>query len=179
MKVIIRQEISADHENVFHLVKKAFRTAAHSDHQEHFLVERLRNSAAFIPELSLIADFENRIVGHILLTEIQIINKDKSFQSLALAPVSVLPEFQGKGIGGKLIESAHQKAKELNYKSIVLLGDPNYYRRFGYESAGKYHISLPFEGVEEYSMAIELAANGLKGAAGTVRYAKEFYDGEN
>ena len=116
-----------------------------SDHKEQFLVQRLRKSDAFIPELSLIAENENKIVGHILLTKLKIKNGQKKFDSLALAPVSVLPEYQGNGIGGMLIKEAHKKAKELGYQSVILLGHEKYYPKFGYKQADKFGIELPFE----------------------------------
>lgn len=176
MEVLIRREEHGDHDKVFVLVEKAFRGIEHSDNREHFLVERLRRSDAFIPELSLVAEVDSEIVGHILLTKIQVKNENNSFDSLALAPVSVLPEFQGKGIGGKLIAEAHSRAKELGHGSVILLGDPAYYQRFGYKPAKTFNIVLPFEGVEDFSMAVELVENALQNVSGTVVYPKEFYE---
>ena len=170
----IRQETEKDHSAVFNLIESAFREAEFADNTEQFLVERLRKSDAFIPELSMVAEIDGKIVGHILLTKLKIKNKSNEFDSLALAPVSVLPEFQGKGIGGKLIVEAHKKAKELGHKSIVLLGHENYYPRFGYEQADKYGIELPFEVPKENCMVIELIENALKGVNGIVEYPKEF-----
>ena len=168
--MIIRQETHKDFKAVFNLIEEAFKTEKYSDHKEQFLVERLRKSAAFIPELSLVAEIDGKIVGHILITKLKI----NEFDSLALAPVSVLPEFQGKGIGGKLIIESHKKAKELGYQSIVLLGHETYYPRFGYERADKYGIELPFEVPKENCMVIELTKNGLKGVSGMVVYPNEF-----
>ncbi|MEM0991954.1 MAG: N-acetyltransferase [Bacteroidota bacterium] len=145
-----------------------------SDHKEQFLVERLRKSSAFISELSMVAEVGGKIVGHILLTKLKIKQETNEFDSLALAPVSVLPEFQGKGIGGKLILESHKKAKALGHKSIVLLGHEKYYPRFGYEQAAKYGIELPFEVPKENCMVIELVENGLNGVRGMVEYPKEF-----
>lgn len=120
MNITISQETQNDHQAVFNVIEHAFATEAMSDHQEQFLVERLRKSSAFVPELSIIAEVEEdgqfHIVGHILLTKIRIKNDKKSFESLALAPVSVLPEFHGKGIGGKLITHAHEVARELGFQ---------------------------------------------------------------
>ncbi|MAD96085.1 MAG: GNAT family N-acetyltransferase [Flavobacteriaceae bacterium] len=172
----IRQETKRDHREVFNVIEKAFKEAEFTDHTEHFLVERLRKSDAFIPGLSLVAEDKGRIVGHILLTKIKIKNRSTEFDSLALAPVSVLPEFQGKGIGGKLILESHKRAKELGHKSIVLLGHENYYPRFGYKQADMYGIELPFEVPKENCMVIELVENGLKGVHGMVEYPKEFYE---
>ena len=170
----IRQEHINDHKEVFNVIEKAFRNAEYADHTEQFLVERLRASNAFIPELSLVAEIDERIVGHILLTRIKVKNETAESDSLALAPVSVLPEFQGKGIGGKLIVESHKRAKELGHKSIVLLGHAFYYPRFGYRQADKFDIELPFDAPKENCMAIELVENGLDGVYGMVEYPKEF-----
>ncbi len=175
MKIIIRQETTRDHESVFNLIDKAFRTVEISDHQEPFLVERLRASEAFVPELSLVAQQEKKIVGHILLTKIRIVNDREIFESLTLAPVTVLPEFQNKGIGGQLIVEAHKRAKKMGFKSIILLGHSHYYPKFGYQLASKFGIKLPFEAPEENCMAVELVKNGLQGITGMVEYSKEFY----
>lgn len=174
MQLNIRQETSGDHAAVFKLIAAAFEHEAYSDHREQFLVERLRASDAFIPALSLVAETDEGIVGHILLTRITIKNNDQSFDSLALAPVSVLPAYQGKGIGGQLIKKAHAVATDLGHQSIVLLGHEQYYPRFGYRQAHLFGISLPFEVPKENCMVIELVENGLAGVTGTVVYPPAF-----
>ncbi|MFC5196571.1 GNAT family N-acetyltransferase [Bizionia hallyeonensis] len=176
MELTIRKEESKDFETVFNLIEKAFESEQMSDHKEQFLVQRLRKSDAFIPELSLIAENENKTVGHILLTKLKIKNGQNEFDSLALAPVSVLPEYQGNGIGGMLIKEAHKKAKELGYQSVILLGHEKYYPKFGYKRADQFGIELPFEVPKENCMAIELVENGLNGISGMVEYPKEFYE---
>ena len=122
MEIKLRKESKNDFESVFKLIEKAFQKEEHSDHKEQFLVERLRKSPAFIPELAIVAEVDNKIVGHILFTKLEIKNQSQSFESLALAPVSVLPEFHGKGIGSKLILYGHEIAKNLGYNSVILLG---------------------------------------------------------
>lgn len=175
MEINLRQETSEDFGQVFNIIKEAFKTEPFSDFTEQFLVDRLRKSEAFIPELSIVAEIGDKIVGHILMTKIKVINNTSSFQSLALAPVSVKPAYQNKGIGGQLILMAHAKAIELGYKSIVLLGHEYYYPRFGYERASKFDIKLPFDDApDENCMAIELIQDGLKGVNGIVEYPKEF-----
>ena len=172
----IRQEQPSDYKAVFALIEEAFRNEEYSDHHEHFLVERLRKSDAFVPELSLVAEANDQIVGHILLTRISIGKNTKQNDSLALAPVSVLPLYQNKGVGGKLIMEAHRIAAELGFRAVILLGHKNYYPRFGYKPAHEYGIELPFDVPREYCMARQLRENGLKGIMGTVHYAKEFYE---
>lgn len=157
-------------------MKEAFKTKEINNPDEPFLVDRLRKSDAFIPEMSLVAESEGSIVGHILLTKIKIKDGDFESDSLALAPVSVLPKFQNKGIGGMLIYHAHKKAQELGHKSVILVGHEDYYPRFGYQLTEKFGIKLPFDVPKENCMAIELIENGLKGVKGIVEYPKEFIE---
>lgn len=175
-EIIIRQETPADHPQVFELIRVAFQHEPHSDQQESYLVERLRKSDAFVPELSLVAEKDKQLVGHILLTKIKVIDHDKEHESLALAPVSVAPAFQKQGIGGQLIKQAHEKALQLGFSSVILLGHADYYPRFGYQKAGNFGISLPFEVPEENCMAIELRENGLAGISGVVEYPQAFFE---
>ena len=174
--ITIRQEEEKDHQNVFQLIEEAFKSMEHSDHQEQFLVERLRKSESFIPELSLVAEIDKQIVGYILLTKIKIIeNNSKVTSSLALAPLAVLKNFQGMGIGAGLIRKAHEVAKKLNYGSIILLGHEKYYPKFGYKMIKNYGIKLPFDVPDENCMLIELTDNALENVQGMVEYPTEFY----
>lgn len=174
MKIKIRPENQGDHDAVFSLIEKAFQPMQMSDHREQFLVERLRKSNAFIPSLSLVAETDDRVVGYILLTKLKIENEHDVFDSLALAPVAVLPTYQGRGIGGMLIKQAHDEARKIGHKSVVLLGHADYYPRFGYKQADQFGIKLPFDVPKENCMVIELVENGLKGVSGTVVYPDEF-----
>jgi len=175
MKLKIRQEEARDYKKVAEIIENAFKTEHFSDHQEQFLVERLRNSKDFLPELSMVAEIDDEVVGQILLSKIKITNSAASFDSLALAPVSVAPDYQLQGIGGELIRSAHKKAKELGFSSILLLGHDTYYPRFGYELISKYNINLPFDIPEKYCMILSLKEGGLEGVHGMVEYPEEFY----
>lgn len=165
----IRQENKNDYDEVYNVVKKAFETAEHSDGNEQDLVSQLRTSDAFIPELSLVAIKDNRIVGYILFTKIKI---GKS-EELALAPLAVLPEYQRQGIGSELIEQGHTIAKKLGYHYVVVLGSEKYYPRLGYVSAIKFGISAPFNVPSENFMAKKLKDTN-KEIKGIVKYAKEF-----
>lgn len=176
MKINIRQEALVDYPIVFDLIEQAFRNEMMSDKKEQFLVERLRNSGGFIPELSLVAETNHQIIGYILLTKIIIETNTESVTSLALAPVAVLPTFHNKGIGGRLIEEAHRIAKELGYTSVILLGHENYYPKFGYQPLQHFNILLPFEAPKENCMALELIPDALKNKEGKVIYPKEFFE---
>ena len=175
MEITIRQEIQNDFEPVSALIKNAFERELMSNHQEHVLVARLRESTAFVPELSLVAQVDNRLVGYILLAKINIISAHgDSFPSLALAPVAVLPQFQGKGIGARLIETAHHKARGLGFGSVIVLGHAAYYPKFGYRPSSEYGIRLPFDVPDENSMAIALTENALANVSGIVQYPEAF-----
>ncbi|MEX2477811.1 MAG: N-acetyltransferase [Gracilimonas sp.] len=176
LSLTIREEKPADHEAVESLIQRTFTLAEHSGGDEHLLVKRLRKSTAFISELSLVAELGNDLVGHILLTKVIIKSDESEFESLALAPVSVLPEFQNKGIGGKLIQAAHDQAREMGFTSLILLGHENYYPRFGYKPAHVFDISFPFDAPPENCMVIELSPNSLKYISGEVVYPKEFFE---
>lgn len=113
-------------------------------------------------------------MGHILLTKVAIVSGNESVISLAVAPLSVLPEFQKQGIGGELLREAHKRASQLGYSSAVLLGHKDYYPRFGYKKASDFNIEFPFDVPEEYCMAIELFPGALDGVQGIVHYSDPF-----
>lgn len=165
----IRKEKREDYEEVYKVVKQAFETAEHSDGNEQNLVVLLRDSNNFIPELSLVAIKDNKIVGYILFTKIKI----GEYEELALAPLGILPEYQKQGIGKKLIEKGHKIAKKLGYHYSIVLGSEHYYSKIGYVPANQYGIKAPFEVPNENFMAMKLN-NTDKEINGIVKYAKEF-----
>lgn len=165
----IREEILQDHDAVYIIHELAFKQANEAD-----LVNALRKSTAFIPSLSLVAITNRAISGHILFTKIRIKNSASVHESLALAPVSVHPDYQSQGIGGVLIRTGLQKARELGYDSVIVLGHEQYYPKFGFLPAAGWQIKAPFEVPSDAFMALELKPGGLLGVNGTVEYAKEF-----
>lgn len=172
----IREEEIKDYNEVEKVVEESFKTAEFSDKDEHNLVRRLRNSNEFIKELSLIAEDENKILGYVLLTKALIKAESTSYETLALAPLAVLPEYQKSGIGKNLMNKAIERARELGYKSIVVLGHEKYYPKFGFEKAIKYGVKAPFEVPDEAYMILELLPGGLNGVSGIVEYSKAFFE---
>lgn len=170
-KIILRQEKETDFTEVFEVNKFAF-----EKENEAKLVDALRNnSKVFIPELSIVAVKNNKIVGHILFTKIKIKDKKENLnESLALAPIAIIPEFQKKGIGTKLIKKGLEVAKDLGFKSVIVLGHEHYYPKFGFEPAEKWDIKPSFKVNPNVFMCIELVKDGLKNISGTVIYPKEF-----
>ena len=176
MNIIIRQETEKDYEISETVVEKAFKNEVYSDHKEQFLVAKLRKSNVFVPELSLVAETNEEIVGHIMFTKLLIKDGEVKYGSLALAPVSVLPEYQNKGIGSKLILQGLKISKEMGFESIIVLGHDKYYPRFGFSPASKWGIEAPFDVPNESFMALELEDGSLERVTGTVAYSKEFFE---
>ncbi len=172
--IIIRPETPADYNRVFEITEAAFRDLDVSDHTEQHLVNRLRTSKAFIPELSLVAELDGAIVGHILFTRATITRENQTHESLTLAPVSVAPAHQRRGIGSQLIRAGLQIARDLGYDNINLVGHPDYYPRFGFVRASHYHVSVPFDVPDEAFMLLELKPGALDGVTGVLHYAPEF-----
>lgn len=165
----IRTEQQSDYESVYQVVKNAFKTAQQSDGNEQDLVNALRQSRAFIPELSLVSEIKGKIVGHIMFTKLQI----GKHTALALAPLSVLPQYQGQGIGTALILKGHEIAQTLGYSYSVVLGSEKYYPRIGYLPAETYGIQPCFEVPSKNFMAYKLCENAPI-ISGIVKYAEEF-----
>lgn len=165
----IRQETKTDYNTVYNLVKEAFATAEHSDGNEHNLVAALRNSKSFVPELSLVAETDGKLAGHILFTE----GKVGADTVLVLAPLSVLPEYQKQGVGTALIKEGHRIAAELGYSYSLVLGSEFYYPRSGYLPAEQFGIEIP-EGLPSANfMAVRLRED-TEPVSGAVTYAEEF-----
>lgn len=167
--MIIRQENQNDFDTIYDVVKTAFKSAKESDGTEQDLVNDLRNGESYINELSLVAVIDEKIVGHIMFTKA----KAGDEIVLALAPLSVLPDYQKQGIGTALIKEGHKIAKKLGYHYSVVLGSENYYPRLGYLPAIKFGIKAPFEVPSANFMAIQLCKDCPK-LEGIMQYAKEF-----
>jgi len=172
MNITIRREEDNDQIQIYEVNKLAFQ-----QENEGKLIEKIRNTENFIPELSIVAEIDNRIVGHILFSKIKIVGKSV-YESLALAPMAVIPEFQKKGIGSELVKIGIKMAKKLGFDSIIVIGHKEYYPKFGFQRASKWNIKCPFEVPDEVFMAIELTEKAFEGKAGTVEYPDEFNEVE-
>jgi predicted N-acetyltransferase YhbS len=91
------------------------------------MIQRLRGTDAYVRQLSLLAEFHGEVVGHILLTKANIANGHSAMAVLALAPLSVVPEAQSRGIGKQPVAAAHRRATELGFGAIVPVGNPSYF----------------------------------------------------
>lgn len=164
-----------DYLEINSLIKEAFENSEYGYNGEAEIVTQLRFTNCYVPELEIIAVENNKIIGHGLLSEVEVINKNKTLCiGLALAPLSVAPAYQGRKIGETLLLTLETKAKELNYKFITILGSASYYSRYGYTPASQYDIEAPFDVPDESFMIKILSENALDGISGVIQYSEAF-----
>ncbi len=144
--MIVRPETAADHEAVAAVVTAAFGQPA-----EARLVELIRASEDHLPELSLVAEVDGEVVGHILFSPVSVEDRSSgsSTAALALAPMAVAPEHQGRGVGSALVAAGLERAATRPEAAVIVLGHPGYYPRFGFERARAYGIEPPWPDVPD------------------------------
>jgi putative acetyltransferase len=141
-KVLIRRETSVDISTIAEVTVAAFKTLTISNHTEQFIIAALRAAKALT--VSLVAEVDGRVVGHIAFSPVTI--SDGSPNWFGLGPVSVLPEHQRKGIGQALIKEGLSRLKDLNAQGCCLVGHPDYYKKFGFKNiSGLVHEGVPQE----------------------------------
>ena len=164
MTLTIKCEEKTEFEMIYHFIKEAFETAAVSDGTEQDFVNMLRVSENYIPELVLVAIDNGQLVGHIMLTKF-------AFKGmLLLAPLTVKLDYRHQGVGTKLVQKAFELAKEMNYTSVVVLGDPDYYGRFGFKPSVNFGITCTNEIPSEYVQIVELQEGALDSVNGTISF---------
>ena len=145
--MIIRKEKDTDIEEISRITIIAFKTLPMSNHTEQFIINALRVAGALT--LSLVAEIDGRIVGHVAFSPVTI--SDGTVNWYGLGPISVLPEYQKQGIGKSLINNGLSMLKELGGQGCALVGDPNYYNRLGFLNVPE----LIYEGIpQEYFLAL-------------------------
>ncbi|WP_208293507.1 GNAT family N-acetyltransferase [Zophobihabitans entericus] len=166
--MLIRSEQEKDFDQIYDLVKNSFASAPVKDGTEQEIVNKLRKSNKYIPELALVIERERKIIGYVMLTKFFIQGKTQKFESLLLAPVAISTDFQNQKLGTELIEKSFERAKEMGHTNVIVVGDPNYYHRFGFRASIEFGIDN-MEGLPtQYVMAYELIPNGLKDKMGRV-----------
>ena len=166
-EVVVRGEQAQDIPSISELNQLAF-----GQPQEGRIVDVLRNSCRDI--LSLVAVYQDRVVGHILFSPSSISMKERTITGMGLAPMAVLPEFQKKGIGTTLVRTGIFSLRARACPFIVVIGHPQYYPRFGFEKASTYHIESEWAVPDEACMIMILDDIAMKGVQGTVCYRPEF-----
>ena len=162
--VRLRPEGPADAAAIRQLVAGAFASPDTRLPAEVGLVEALRYSDAWLPELSMVAEAGGELVGYALLTRVRV--EPGGTPALALGPVAVPPNRQGRGYGSDVVRAALDAAAELGEHLVVVLGSPAYYRRFGFEPAARFELTSPWSGLGDPWQALVLPP--AVGAAGPV-----------
>lgn len=166
--MIIRQEQTADYEAIYQLVKTAFETARVKDGDEQDYVNNLRKTPNYIPGLALVAEEKGLLIGHIMLTKMQIKGIGQIFEELLLSPVCVMLSHRNQGTGGSLIKESFRLAENMGYSAVFLCGDPAYYSRFGFRPTSDFGIVNHSDIPQKYVMCCELIPNALQNKSGVI-----------
>ena len=168
---IVRRETSRDISQVRLINKLAFESPV-----EASIVDALRRSC---PDLiSLVAENESDVVGHILFSPAVINRSDVGdIEGMGLAPMAVHPDSQRQGIGSQLVEQGLEILRQRGCPFVVVLGHPEYYPRFGFKPASQYGLACQWEGVPDEAFMVLIMDKGkLDGVSGVIRYRNEFDD---
>ena len=163
--LVIRSQNEGDEAAV-----RSVNLAAFGHVDEADLVVRLQREGVVL--LSLVADLERQIVGHILFSRMWIDTSQGPTQAVALAPMAVMPQYQRRGIGGLLIRSGLDLLRDRGEQFVIVLGHPEYYPRFGFSADKARALESPFP--PHAYMATELATNSIGSLRGKVRYPAAF-----
>jgi len=166
MPPFIRPECTSDHDHIRHVNRLAF-----AQDDEARLVDALRDAGYL--RVSLVAEQDGRVVGHILFSDLPIITEAGPVPALALAPMAVLPDCQRRGIGSALVRRGLEVCRDQGHRIVVVVGHPRFYPRFGFSQRAAARLASPFTGQDSF-MAVELIPGSLNGVAGRVQYAPPF-----
>jgi putative acetyltransferase len=166
--ILIRKEKPSDIEAIRNVNQQAFNQVA-----EVNVIDKLRQSCDGL--LSLVAELDDQVVGHILFSPATIEINEGTIQGMGLAPMAVLPDYQNQGTGSKLVNQGLALLRDRNCPFVIVLGHPKYYPRFEFELASKYNIQCQWDGVpDEAFMILMLDEKVMIGVSGIARYRDEF-----
>jgi putative acetyltransferase len=165
MKPQFRHETNDDRDAIRRVVAEAFGQPAEAE-----LVDALRDEGHV--RLSMIAELDGQVVGHILFSDLPIHTAAGVVPSLALAPMAVTPSLQRQGVGSQLMRHALDACRAAGHRIVVVLGHPQYYPRFGFSPQSAVPLESPY--AAEAFMALELVPGALAGVRGRVEYAPPF-----
>ncbi len=180
--IVVRIEREEDFKQVELITRQAFSYPGRVEKGgigcpfEHWMVHKLRKRDG-IQELSFVAEYNGKIVGHIIGSKACIeLPKNSSIKVLNFGPLSVLPEYQRKGVGKALLNTFIDRAREMDYGAIMFFGRPEYYPQFGFVEASDYGVTDCFGHNYPAFMAMELKSNYLNGASGGKFYESDIFN---
>jgi len=165
----IRVEIAGDEELIDAVVAEAFGQV-----DEACLVRELRVDGSFDSRLSLVAEVGDGVVGHVLFSFAAVVDGDHERPVLALAPLSVRSAYQGRGVGSALVLAGIHQARAMGHSMVLVVGEPGYYRRFGFVPAAAFGVLAPFPVPDEAFMMLCLDDGARTDVRGVMRYARAF-----
>ena len=174
MDIELRLEEKKDYFIVENITREAFWNHHVPGCDEHLLIHNLRKTNEFIKELDFVAINNSNIIGNIVYVKAKVINNDMEYNVLTFGPISVLPEYQNNGIGSKLINHTVKLSKEMGYKGIIIYGDPEYYKRFGFKESKQYKITNKDKKYPAALLVLELYPNALNGIEGIFDEGKAY-----
>ncbi len=173
--VTIRNEAETDYERVEEITREAFYNLYIPGCNEHYLVHVMRSHKDFVPELDFVIEVDNEIIGNIMYTKTKLIDESGQEKNiLTFGPVCILPEYQRKGYGKKLMEYSFERAAALRFDVIVIFGNPNNYVSRGFKSCKKYNICIENGTYPSAMMVKELKPDALDGRRWIYRQSPVF-----
>ena len=172
MDIELRREQSSDYSETENVTREAFRNHYSPACSAHYLLHIMRDCPAFVPELDVVAVCDGKIVGNVVYMK-SVIRADNgnSYEVLSLGPISVLPEYQRKGIGVRMIEYTRDIARRMGFAAILLCGDPDYYSRQGFLSAETFGIRTEDDMYADALQVCPLSERAMSGMKG--RYVED------
>lgn len=179
----IRLETPKDYRAVETLTREAFWNVYRPGCTEHFVINQYRKNPAFIPELSFVMEENGRIIGHVMYSKAELLLDDGSrFPSWTFGPISIHPEYQGRGYGLRLLNYSLSKAREMGVGFLCMEGNINFYHHAGFDLASRYHIHYYAEPKDDdvpYFLAQELIPGYLGGIEATYQPPEGYFAAEN
>ena len=167
MKIKIREEQPQDIDAIRKVNDKAFGQPV-----EGVIVDKLRENCENL--LSLVAVMDNHVVGHILFSPVTLESDGKTIEGMGLAPMAVLSEYQGQGVGSRLVRAGIEKLKEKGCPFVIVLGHAEYYPRFGFEPASRHGIRSEWDVPDDVFMIFVFDESAMQGVSGVAKYRPEF-----
>jgi len=164
--ILLRPEEEKDYNSVENVTREAFWNVYKPGCDEHLLIHNMRKTKEFIKDLDYVAVFNDEIIGNIVYAQTKIIGINTEYDVITFGPVSVLPMYQKKGIGKKLIEHTITKSGEMGFNAVIIYGNPEYYKKFGFINSGEYTITDREGNYVDALMALELYPGSLENING-------------
>ena len=163
MNLSVEHIRTSDYYEIEYLAKRAFWNLYMPGCDEHYLVHRIFHDSNYIPSLSLVAKFDDKIVGFILYTKCHLETEKGNVDVLTFGPLCVDPEYQRKGIGKTLLLESIKLAKLTEYPAILICGVPEYYPKFGFKQAKDFGVTMPDGSTFDAFMCYELKEGSIMG----------------